>query len=736
MMRAAADTPVRLRAVPQTQSVMKTTHCRSTSHVALTLAALVSAAPLASQAGLLESFETAVPADGGDPPFPYLALTQSSTVGVTQGTQSFKLEFDTSNNWKWLGINYGNSSYADYLANDIMLIDVHRPAQSVGWNMNLALSMNGPMGWQQTTLDNYRWLNAGVPDTTTYAIDYRSVKAGAPAGTGSDWFQLNLMARGGTDTGGGVGGQVYIDNVRFVPFATPPAAAVFTFDTSAGSFIRQNATSPEVTFSTQFGGTITSTAPDATWHIQVAKYGFSGDALTKLQACASGGGTVSYDIIAPLGTLANRGLGTVFQIPGPWTWNQAWHTIAPSSVVALGDGNEIARVTIPAADFGATFITAGDYNFFIGFDGPSATPVTFHFDNLMFSPTPAGAALTFEGPSAQNFVALPNSSVAADSSGLVISNPPDYEGGASATFDAASSDPQVTAIYEKLLVAATQGGILRYKVKSIVISERAGAFGGLNITTAYNIDGYPQDYTWVDQSALTVGGDPEADPVVPPSETPAGFVRVVDVTLYPQGATNTDGFVLTQGAASYEFQIKGGFNSGAATTSTLTIDDFEVITNADPEVIYAPPLPTGAASFVGRVLSNAQTDGVFSATGLPPGITIDPATGLITGTPTANGTYNVVFSVTRNGVTDATDSVVWEISGLIDAAAPVITSFSVTGNTAVITWSGTGSTPVTVLRSPTLAEGSWTAISTNDTDGTHTDTEAPAGKAFYRVSIP
>ena len=53
---------------------------------------------------------------------------------------------------------------------------------------------------------------------------------------------------------------------------------------------------------------------------------------------------------------------------------------------------------------------------------------------------------------------------------------------------------------------------------------------------------------------------------------------------------------------------------------------------------------------------------IFSAAGLPPGLSMNANTGHVTGTPTTNGTYNVVLAVS-DGYNNASTPITWTISG-------------------------------------------------------------------------
>jgi YVTN family beta-propeller protein len=82
----------------------------------------------------------------------------------------------------------------------------------------------------------------------------------------------------------------------------------------------------------------------------------------------------------------------------------------------------------------------------------------------------------------------------------------------------------------------------------------------------------------------------------------------------------------------------------------------------------------------------------YSASGLPPGLSIATSTGRITGTPTTAGTYTVNLAVT-DGVSNASVSVSWRVNGSgppLVLAAPTAPAPATTGATTTFTASATG----------------------------------------------
>jgi hypothetical protein len=154
--------------------------------------------------------------------------------------------------------------------------------------------------------------------------------------------------------------------------------------------------------------------------------------------------------------------------------------------------------------------------------------------------------------------------------------------------------------------------------------------------------------------------------------------------------------------ANVVITASNGIGADATQTVTITVGP----ANVAPTITSATPPTTGTVgSAYGpfTVTATGTPAPTFSATGLPTGITIDATSGVLSGMPTASGSFNVVITAT-NGVTpDATQSFTLDV--VAAPAAPTITStapttgvvnvafsyqVTATGNPATFTFSATG----------------------------------------------
>src|SRR5947207_492643 len=92
-------------------------------------------------------------------------------------------------------------------------------------------------------------------------------------------------------------------------------------------------------------------------------------------------------------------------------------------------------------------------------------------------------------------------------------------------------------------------------------------------------------------------------------------------------------------------------------------------TGGNTVTVTSPGNQTGTAGTAISGLQVHATDSAagqslaYSATGLPPGLSINASSGLITGTPTAGGTYDVTVTATDTTGASGTATFTWTVSG-------------------------------------------------------------------------
>jgi hypothetical protein len=166
------------------------------------------------------------------------------------------------------------------------------------------------------------------------------------------------------------------------------------------------------------------------------------------------------------------------------------------------------------------------------------------------------------------------------------------------------------------------------------------------------------------------------------------------------GTTSWTASAITLQAGSNVVTVSARDAAGNASSDVLT-----VTVNLPPTIgsVANQSSDVGLATTLQLVGSDPNGDALtYTATGLPPGLTVGVSSGLIAGTPSAAGTYSVTVSVS-DGALSASRVFTWTIAAL-DTTAPVVAITGPTSAAAVVvsasamTLSGTASDSVGVTQ--------------------------------------
>ena len=278
--------------------------------------------------------------------------------------------------------------------------------------------------------------------------------------------------------------------------------------------------------------------------------------------------------------------------------------------------------------------------------------------------------------------------------------------------------PAVPVITSGTAVSGTTGtAITPYQIaatNSPTIFTAPGLPGGLTISASGLISGMPTVAGTFNVTVSAANTNPTAGtqtvvftivppiPVISSAAVASGQTGVLLSPTYTIAASNSP---TVFGAAGLPPGLTLNTSTGLISGIPTALGVFNVALtaqNANPTpgtlalvftITLGPPVITSGATAIGAVASvfagyqitatnGPLTSGGYGATGLPAGLSVN-ASGLISGTPTVGGTFNVLVTATNATSTSAAKAVVFTISQF----APVITSPSTAAGQTGVTFS-------------------------------------------------
>ena len=261
-------------------------------------------------------------------------------------------------------------------------------------------------------------------------------------------------------------------------------------------------------------------------------------------------------------------------------------------------------------------------------------------------------------------------------------------------------------------------------------ASHAGIFG------TYNLPTYPggsfsqvtgatslQLTAVVPPPTITNGPPPGGTVGVPYSftYTSTGFPTFTATGLPPGLTLSPAGILSGTPTTTGTYPVTVTASNGTAPNATQT---FSIIIAPPPPTITNGPPPNGTVGVAYSFTYTATNSPTFSATGLPPGLTLSAA-GILSGTPTTTGTYPVTVTATNGTAPNATQT----FSIIIAPPPPTITNGPPPNGTVGVAYSFT----YTATNSPTFSATSLPPGLTLSAAGILSGTPTTAGT--YPVTV-